>query len=429
MGFTKFVTRAIVPQRRAQRQQQQLHRLLSARSATSSSSTIHTPILIVGAGPSGLLLSNLLSSYGTPSLVLEAASSPTAHPQAHFLNTRTMEILRHCLPSIYQRVQQEMPPVHQWKYFRFGHDMTNSMAQVVHPVDRPLQANVDANGKLVAIANEADTSSSDQDDSAGTPLSSCTVGHLAQHTFCKILQEAEAPNATVEYNTPVVGIDYENGMHHVRTKDGTTYVSPVVVAADGAHSTLRKLWKIPMQGQEAIQHLVNVHIRATGQKELPPAMLYSIWNPHLVGMMVRHSQDEYVLQIPYFPPYQSLERNFTQAKVKTMVESAFGHSEVSIESIRPWTMSSLIAQRYCARDDGGVLVGDAAHVFPPAGGFGMNTGLQDVHNLAWRLSWWHANPSVERTCRHCWIVTRRSDDRLHSAMRHCRYATTVAFSI
>ena len=54
-------------------------------------------------------------------------------------------------------------------------------------------------------------------------------------------------------------------------------------------------------------------------------------------------------------------------------------------------MSSLIARRYVSKNVGGVLVGDAAHVFPPAGGFGMNTGLQDAHNLAWRLSLWHKN--------------------------------------
>jgi hypothetical protein len=80
-----------------------------------------------------------------------------------------------------------------------------------------------------------------------------------------------------------------------------------------------------------------------------------------------------------------------------MVEAAFGGDsrDLAIESIRPWTMSSLIARRY-VNDKGGVLVGDAAHMFPPAGGFGMNTGLQDVHNLAWRLSSWHNNPSSQK---------------------------------
>lgn len=359
----------------------------------STGDAVHTPILIVGGGPSGLLLSRLLDSHGTPCTVLEASPSLTTHPQAHFLNTRTMEILRHSLPHVHRNVRKEMPPVDQWKSFRFGYSMDNTMAEVIHPVDRPLQSNVDANGKLVENIGEG----MEQNPAETTLLSACTVGHLAQHTFCRLLYEAEAPLATVKYNMPVVrvhsGVD---GLHRVQTGDGTTYVAPVVVAADGAHSTLRKLWNIAMDGQEAIQHLVNVHIKASSNA-VPPAMLYSIWNPKLVGMMVCHSRGEYVLQIPYFFPYQTMERNFTPAKVRTMVEAAFGgdSQNLSIESIRPWTMSSLIARRYVT-DKGGVLVGDAAHVFPPAGGFGMNTGLQDVHNLAWRLSWWHTNPSSQK---------------------------------
>jgi 2-polyprenyl-6-methoxyphenol hydroxylase-like FAD-dependent oxidoreductase len=387
MRYKTVVVKAFSQQQQRTRQQQ---RQRCQTFVTSAGNEVHTPILIVGGGPSGLMLSRLLDSYGTPSTVLEASPSLTTHPQAHFLNTRTMEILRHSLPILYERVQQEMPPVDQWKSFRFGHDMNNVMACVIHPVERPLQANIDANGKLVETSSIYDI---DENPVETTPLSVCSVGHLAQHTFCRLLHEAETPLATVEYGMPVVSIDNcEDGLHRVHTKGGITYRAPVVVAADGARSILRKLWNIEMDGQEAIQHLVNVHIRASSN--VPPAMLYSIWNPQLVGMMVCHSRGEYVLQIPYFPPYQTIERNFTLTKVRAMVEAAFGGAshDVSIESIRPWTMSSLIARRY-VNDKGGVLVGDAAHVFPPAGGFGMNTGLQDVHNLAWRLSLWHKNPS------------------------------------
>ena len=354
-----------------------------------------------------MMLSRLLDSYGTPCTVLEASTSLITHPQAHFLNTRTMEILRHSLPNVFTRVRQEMPPVNQWNTFRFGHDIYNVMACVRHPVERPLQTNLDANGTLVETSRLYNSCNEKLPvEKTTSPLSICTVGHLAQHTFCRLLHDAEAPLATVEYGMPVVSVDTKctDGLYRVHTKDGTTYTAPVVVAADGAHSTLRKLWNIPMDGKDAIQHLVNVHIRvsswSSNKNDVPPAMLYSIWNPQLVGMMVCHSQNEYVLQIPYFPPYQTIERNFTLTKVQSMVEAAFGgvaassSHDVSIESIRPWTMSSLIARRYVndkGGGGGGVLVGDAAHVFPPAGGFGMNTGLQDVHNLAWRLSLWHKN--------------------------------------
>ena len=118
-----------------------------------SASAKHIPIAIVGGGPAGLFLSNLLSTYNTPSILLEARSSEQlfAHPQAHFLNTRTMEIMRHALPNLYHSVRQAMPPVEEWRYFNFGYSAAGEMARVVHPVDRPLQANRDANGTLLPV--------------------------------------------------------------------------------------------------------------------------------------------------------------------------------------------------------------------------------------------------------------------------------------
>ena len=80
-----------------------------------------------------------------------------------------------------------------------------------------------------------------------------------------------------------------------------------------------------------------------------------------------------------------------------MVRAALGvdryrDNDITIRSIRPWTMGSLVAEKYFS-EKGVFLVGDAAHVFPPAGGFGMNTGLQDVYSLAWRLALYVRNQS------------------------------------
>ena len=58
--------------------------------------------------------------------------------------------------------------------------------------------------------------------------------------------------------------------------------------------------------------------------------------------------------------------------------------EFAIRTISPWAMSCQVAERY--RDGRVFLVGDAAHRFPPTGGLGLNTGVQDVHNLAWKLA-------------------------------------------
>ncbi|KAL3925761.1 MAG: hypothetical protein SGILL_000179 [Bacillariaceae sp.] len=335
-----------------------------------------------------------------------------------------MEILKHAAAlhqvdgknhttptNTYQRIREAMPPVDEWKSFLFGPDMMltsrNCMAKVVHPVDRPLMANTDANGKLVEFGEEDDNESvSTAVGDDAVPLSEVSVGHLAQHTFCRILydavmeREASAQSKNkILYGHRVTECWYDEPTRRwtVRTDMGETIHSSIMVAADGARSFLRsQVLDIPMNGQTTIQNLMNVHFQLSPEMEerIPKAMLYTVFSSHVLAMIVRHGPGDYVMQIPYFSPYQTPEEDFATEKVQGMVRASLGipddnaqsdDSSFTICSIRPWTMGSLVAQEYFS-NKGVFLVGDSAHVFPPAGGFGMNTGLQDVFSLAWRLA-------------------------------------------
>jgi 2-polyprenyl-6-methoxyphenol hydroxylase-like FAD-dependent oxidoreductase len=373
--------------------------------STTSTSTIQTPVLIVGGGPTGLLLANLLQAYQTPFCLVEALTPEQRfqHPQAHFLNTRTMEIMKHSFPSIYREMQRQMQPVEEWKRFHFGPTMRltdRTMACVVHPVDRPLEAYQDANGKLLIGYDGCDQTA--QPFTSSIPLSDCSVGHLAQHTFCRILYRAAvAPQQQQQHQqstTSKSSIDYGNRVDkvirddndlypwRVETSNNITYQAQVLIAADGANSSLRsEMLDISMKGTNTLQHLVNVHFELQDDSSVIPAMLYTVFHPKLLAMVVRHAPGDYVMQIPYFPPYQTLDEDFSLSKVKSLVRVAVGEDlSFRIKSIKTWTMGSLVAERYYK--DRVFLTGDAAHVFPPAGGFGMNTGLQDVYSLAWRLA-------------------------------------------
>ena len=387
-----------------------------------NSVTQTTPVAIVGGGPSGLLLSNLLSIYRVPSVLVDGQSveQRCSHPQAHFLNSRTMEILRHQVPRVYDRlVHREMTPVHQWKHFQFGYNMLpeTQLARVDHPVDRPLVANRDANGTLV-VEKDVDATNSHQcnTEDQGRPLSVCSVGHLAQHTFCRILYDAaieEAlPESELYYNTRVNNIeDSAEGGFVIHTDTNKTIRTKLCVAADGAHSYCRGQWGMEQVGQVGIQHLLNIHVKTCPKwarsylhnNDTNFAMLYSVFHPNIVAMIVCHSVGEYVFQVPFFPPYQSLE-DFSEEQVRQMVHDAMGiesndtaaNANIKVVSVKAWTMSSLIAEQFVHISDGGdggagYLVGDAAHVFPPAGGLGMNTGLQDVYSLAWKIAWAYHN--------------------------------------
>jgi len=174
-----------------------------------------------------------------------------------------------------------------------------------------------------------------------------------------------------------------------------------LIAADGASSCLRQQAQIDMQGECGIQHLMNVHFssRALAQAtEHRPAMLYFLYNDQVICVLVAHHfpTGEFVAQLPFFPPVQSPD-DFDTATVKTLLDAAIGQAlpDLTVHSVRPWTMDCQVAERY--RVGRVLLAGDAAHRFPPAGGFGMNTGIQDAHNLAWKLALvfhGHANDTV-----------------------------------
>ncbi|XP_039120920.1 2,4-dichlorophenol 6-monooxygenase isoform X2 [Dioscorea cayenensis subsp. rotundata] len=167
----------------------------------------------------------------------------------------------------------------------------------------------------------------------------------------------------------------------------------ILVGSDGARSTVRNLVGIDMKGERDLQKLVSVHFlsRDLGQYLLHerPGMLFFIFNPKAIGVLVAHDlyEGEFVLQIPYYPPQQMFE-DFDFKVCEQIISNLVGWNlaDVQILDAKPWAMHAEVAENFVSFDNRVILVGDAAHRFPPAGGFGMNTGIQDAHNLAWKIS-------------------------------------------
>ena len=394
------------------------------------SADVAVPVLIVGAGPVGLTLSALLSRFGVDHLVCERRARPSTHPQAHFVNNRTMEIFRPVL-GLGASIARSQPPLEHWRRFVYCTGMARGVEL----------------GRVDHFDDGTHDGTHDDDDRHHREVSPASVAHFGQHRLVPaLLQRAyalhprgrdgfitgatltdvrtrspAAPGATFgsRGRAPVTARLALAGFNRADDPNDSTMSvdANVLVAADGANSRVRdSLAPVRMTGTPTMQHLVNVHftsqtLAARLRRDDRAAMLYFVFNPDVVAVVVAHDlrNGEFVAQIPYFPPHQSLERDFSRRQCAALVEAAANGGgtmpgetkldDLEVRSVRAWTMSAEVADTFVTGNSRVVLCGDAAHRFPPAGGFGMNTGIQDAHALAWRIATWRAVDAASSTMR------------------------------
>lgn len=377
------------------------------RAATTSATRAAParPVLVVGGGPVGFSLFLLLAKYGVKSLLVERGVVPTDHPQAHFVNYRTMEILRGLGPqgrSIETQILERQPPLKEWRTFTYCTGMLNGtiIGQIDHFAKEhgqipkegtsPTQvAHFSQNRLMTLLWDEAERVCAEngwhfgQLDGQSAPEAGVVLGR----TFRSLVDRGDAVEASFVGNAP---------------NELLSITAGTVAACDGAHSAVRNALGIPLEGKPGMQHLINIHFRSRTLGKLlrersngnRASMLYFVFNTRAIVVVVAHdlTLGEFVAQVPYYPPSQ-LPEDFNEARCRELISAAvFGASQpdpsvladLTLHTVRPWAMSALVAQRY--QQGNVVLVGDAAHQFPPAGGFGMNTGIGDAHNLAWKLA-------------------------------------------
>ena len=184
----------------------------------------------------------------------------------------------------------------------------------------------------------------------------------------------------------------------VRPRDGgpeRTVRAGYVIAADGARSAIRERLGIPVLGHGSFSDSITIYFKADVRRLMGDRNLSVIYvfGPRLQGFF-RFSID---LQAGFLVVNSTSDEAGTRSvrigedmspeTCVRYVREALGDPEipVEIEDVQRWSASAEYAERL--REGRVFIAGDAAHVMPPTGGFGGNSGIEDGYNLAWKLAY------------------------------------------
>jgi hypothetical protein len=130
---------------------------------------------------------------------------------------------------------------------------------------------------------------------------------------------------------------------------------------------------------------MNVIFEAGLPSTLQGRALRSVFVTDINGTLVPRGDGRWLMAVQYVPERGERPEDFTVERCRDLIRRGAGRPDLAVDviDVRPWEAAAAVADRYSDRR--AFLVGDSAHVMPPTGGFGGNTGIQDAHNLAWKL--------------------------------------------
>lgn len=318
-------------------------------------------VVIVGAGAAGCTVALLLARYGIPSTVVDQRTEARLHPAAHVVNARTLEIWNQASPNLIRTLEAMTPAIDTVNLIRWCTDVRATPLGEIDLLSEP--------DRLAEVRGH----------------SPFLISHIGQHLLMPALWEALDDEELIDFRRGWrAALDAGALALKPPGAASTTEAAQYVVAADGANSSLRAAAGIAMDGP-VLANMGSVFFHAPN---LYPdghhrPLLSWIYHPRFSGVMIAHADDDYVLMTPYLHPAQSIARD-SENYWDRQLPKVIGATDYQIRSTGTWTMTSQMATAF--RRGPLLLIGDAAHRFPHTGGFGLNSGVQDAHNLAWKLA-------------------------------------------
>jgi 2-polyprenyl-6-methoxyphenol hydroxylase-like FAD-dependent oxidoreductase len=331
----------------------------AARMATDRASFAEPdlPVVIVGAGPVGLALAIGLDRHGVRSVVLERGTSPSEHSKAAVVHLRTREVLR------------------QWGLeapFLDAGTLRSSLTLHAAGDGRPrltldlteLSAEAEAPGLLLLEQSVTER---------------LLLDELGSSEFAEVRFGAELTDLTRHRDGVVATFGTDDGEQRLDAR--------FLVGCDGASSSVRRLLGLPFRGLTYRVRPMLADVRIDDARDgLPWPRQHQ--GPDGVTNAVRLRPGLWrIIRLDDHAPHAAgddVEVRVDDLEVARRVDEALGPGPFEVV----WAERFRIHRRASPRFRLGrvVLAGDAAHIHSPLGGLGMNAGVQDAHNLAWKLT-------------------------------------------
>jgi 2-polyprenyl-6-methoxyphenol hydroxylase-like FAD-dependent oxidoreductase len=329
------------------------------------------PVLIVGGSLVGLATAMFLAQHGVETLSVEKHESTAIHPRAGYFQLRTMELMR--VAGIEGKVR--------------------AAALELYDADGGLNAVETLAGKEIAnyIPN---INQGVQDVSPARRL------FMPQQVLEPILLErARELGARFEYTTELIDFDQDADgvtatVRQIHSGAERTIRARYLVACDGNRSPIREKLGVKMIGHGLLSRSITIYFRADCSHALRGRNLGVIYvtNPKVRGFFRLEKTGLGGFLVVFTvgdinePGARFVADNVSDEIAVQLVRDAVGEPdlEVDVQDVDKWRAVAEAAETFQA---GRIfLAGDAAHTMPPTGGFGGNTGIQDAHNIAWKLA-------------------------------------------
>ncbi|MGW4514128.1 FAD-dependent oxidoreductase [Streptomyces sp. NPDC004393] len=326
------------------------------------------PVLVVGGSLVGLSASVFLGRLGIRHRVVERHAATSAHPRGRGNNMRTMELFR--TAGLEPEIRKAAA--------------TLSRNHGILQVDTLHSGNQRwLSARITGRPPEADVCS--------TVRCACSQNDLEP----ALLEGALNLGGDVRFSTELLSFTQDDDGVRAVVQDRTsgethTVHTDYLLAADGPRSPVRQRLGIEHSGSGDLFHNISVTFRSKKLREVAGEQLFVVCyvtDPAGEGVLLPvDNEEQWVFHVPWFPERGQTMEYFTDDRCIEHIRAAAGVRDLDVEITgrAPWHAADRVANSY--REGRVFLMGDAVHEMPPTGAFGSNTGIQDAHNIAWKIA-------------------------------------------